>query len=251
MSGGNPFEISDLHVSSKWFFNWVEDSSIIHMQAEGATTECPTCLDSGTFDIKPFDKRDRPLENEILGIHIPIATMYDPDYDSDYVFSYWLSYRSGVDDQARGISVHLTFFELYDSKMGAYYDSLFYYAKGFSESKAEAVVRNGKCYHISPSSYLKDRVLLAAEAVQPVVCVNDFSVGSNVKVTVSFQESSAKKIQKSDFVTHNTQCGSNISKTLNPSKFNLIRVSRTGKNGKVTLKMCNPEATTNAYFSDV
>ena len=105
MSGGNSFDVSDLHVASKWFFNWVDDSSIIHMQPEGPTPECPTCLKSGTFTMKPFDMRSSPESDDILGIHIPITTKYDSTYDSNYVYSYWLSYRSGVDGIADGISI--------------------------------------------------------------------------------------------------------------------------------------------------
>lgn len=219
------------------------------MQAEGKTTECPACLTSGTFDIKPFDKRDTPSENEILGIHIPIASMYNSRSNSTYVFSYWLSYRSGVENKANGLSIHLTTFKLYGSKMGAYYDSLYYYALGFNEDRETSVVKNGNCYHIAPSSYLKDRVLAAAEVVQPVVCVKNFNAGVDIRVSVSF-DPFVEEEKTVNVVEHYIQCGSSMSKSLDSGVHNLIKVSRTGKNGKTTFKMCNPSVTSKAFFFD-
>ncbi len=253
MSGGNPFAISDFNVASKWFYNWIPDSSIVHMQPEGPTSECPSCVNSGSFRIKPFDMRTTPSANDIMGVHIPITTKYDSVYKSDYVFSYWLSYRSGVDGVAPGILVHLSIFEIYNSTFGAYYDSLLYYAKGKSEERGDAAIRKGNCYHIAPASYIKDQNLLAAEAVQPVVCVDDINVGSSVDISVSFRGAAYdSRAQINSNIQHRTlQCGSGL-KTMNLDSSNkyVISVTGTGSNGQVTLKLCNPSDRTEAYFFD-
>jgi hypothetical protein len=251
MSGGNSLGIVDFHVASKWFFNWVEDSSIIHMQPEGATTECPTCLSSGSFTIKPFDMRRNPSSNDILGVHIPITTQHVDRSNSDYVYSYWLSYRSGVEGIAAGLSIHLVWFESYPSLFGAYYDSLFYWAEGAEDSKLKAVVKNGNCYHVSPASYINDVDLLAAEAVQPTVCVDRFNPGSNIKISVSFHDPNDIIKPAIDSVTQNIQCGSDIIATkLDSSKHNILRFTGTGQNGEVTIKLCNPTAFSKAFFYD-
>jgi hypothetical protein len=55
VSGGELYKISDLAAGSKWFYNWIPDSLIAHMQPEGGTPECPSCLSEGTFFLKAFD----------------------------------------------------------------------------------------------------------------------------------------------------------------------------------------------------
>jgi len=57
MSGGNGYAISDFSAGSKWLWNWIPDSLIAHMQPEGGTPECPSCLSGGTFFLKAFDNR--------------------------------------------------------------------------------------------------------------------------------------------------------------------------------------------------
>ena len=251
MGGGNAYQKSDFLVSSKWFYNWIEDSSIVAMQPEGPSLECPKCVKSGTFKIKPFDMENTPKSNQILGIHIPISTKYDPAWDSTYLYSYWLSYRSGANGLANGLSIHLTWFEMYTSSFGMYYDSKMYYAKGFSDEREDAVVKKGNCYHIAPSSYLKDQDLLAAEAVQPVVCVNDIKSGSNLEVSVSFLDPQDAVQPKTDLINYDVQCGStSMTKTLDPSQKNLFHLTGTGQNGQFTLKLCNPDSFTQALFFD-
>ena len=126
MSGGNGYTISDFAVASKWFFNWIPDESIIRMQPEGPTDECPSCLDSGQFTLKSFDDRDvAPSEANKMGIHIPIST------NGNTLYSYWLTYRgSGVDGNAsEGLSIHLSWFNV-GGIFGASYDSMNYDAFG-------------------------------------------------------------------------------------------------------------------------
>ena len=74
------------------FFNWIPDSSIILMQPEGSTTECLSCYSSGTFTLRPFDDKNlSPTPGRKMAIHIPIVA------EGNTLYSYWLSYRSGVD----------------------------------------------------------------------------------------------------------------------------------------------------------
>ncbi len=91
MSGGNTYERSDFGVASKWFFNWVSDDKIVTMQPEGQTAECPTCLSTGTFKLKPFDDWWRPLQDgDILGIRIPIAYNFNVEWQTDLVCTFSL-----------------------------------------------------------------------------------------------------------------------------------------------------------------
>ena len=251
MSGGNGYAVSDFHVASKWFFNWVKDTSVVKMQPEGPTAECPKCVSSGNFTIKAFDMRSTPDYSDILGIHIPITTKYDSYYNSDYVYSYWLSYRSGVDGHAKGLSIHLTMFELYSSYFGAYYDSLNYYANGSIDSKYHSVVENGNCYHVYPASFIKDQDLLAAEAVQPLVCVNKSNLGSDIDISVSFLDTHVTTEHQRNVTNHNIQCGtSDITINLDSSQNNLMSVTGTGGDGQVTVKLCNPTFPSEAFFFD-
>lgn len=257
MSGGNTYEISDFDVASKWFYNWVNDSSIIKMQPEGPTSECPMCVDSGTFNIKPFDMRDgNPSSSDILGVHIPISTIYSDYYETSTVYSYWISYRAGVDgDMAEGVSVHLAWFELF-GLFGAYYDSILIDAIGDTESKFDAFIRNNSCYHLSPSAYLKDRDFASSEAVQPVICVNNVDPGSEITISVSFIDPKNPPTQVVDVVEHPTiQCTPTtppLSTSLDSSKFNLFHFA-SGSNGKLTVSLDSPEDTVNkspAYIYD-
>ncbi len=78
MSGGNGEPRSDFGVATKWYYNWVPESSIISMQPEGSTGACPSCVASGTFTIKAFDPDNwwtSPTSRDKLGIHIPIMAV--------------------------------------------------------------------------------------------------------------------------------------------------------------------------------
>lgn len=236
MGGGNPYNISDFSVASKWFYNWVSDSSIVNMQPEGSTPECPTCLKSGTFKLKPFDMRDgTPTASDKLGIHIPIATVFDSYYNSNWVYSYWISYRSGVDgDASNGISIHLAWFELY-GLFGAYYDSMIYDTVGDTASKLDSFVGKGSCYHISPAAYMKDRDFMSAEAIQPVVCVDDITPGTDITVSITFLDENNPPPKAVEVIEKpSIQCTSQateIAHSYDTSKFNLFHVHSTGSNG--------------------
>jgi hypothetical protein len=257
MGGGNKYNVSDFNVSSKWFYNWVKDSEIVKMQPEGSTASCPTCLSEGTFTIKPFDMRDdSPKSSDALGIHIPIATVYDEYYKSNFVYAYWISYRSGVDgDASHGVSIHLAWFELWGN-YGAYYDSLIYDAFGNTDSKLDSFVIKDSCYHISPSGHMRDRDIIAAESVQPVVCVDDVNPGKDVTVTVSFLDIKTPPTPVVDVVYNPTiTCASNaqsITTTIDNSKFNLFHFSSIGSNGiiKASLKSSAGVGAAEAYFYD-
>jgi hypothetical protein len=194
--------------------------------------------------------RASPSQDALFGVHIPITTLYDQNYNSDYIYSYWLSYRSGVDGGAEGLSIHLTMFELYNSTFGTYYDSLYYYAEGYSDSKFDSVVKHGNCYHISPTAYLKDRDLLAVEAVQPVVCVDEINRGLNIKISVSFDNSLEPSKQNANILTKTIECGSTLTQSLDSSVHNLIHIQGTGLNGKVTVKLCTTGVSSWAFLFD-
>ena len=256
MSGGNPYEISDFSVSSKWFFNWVEDSSIIKMQPEGSTTECLTCVSSGTFNIKAFDMRDRsPTSSDILGIHIPIFADFDDRYKTNVVFSYWISYRSGVDgDASNGISIHLAWFELYGLS-GSYHDSIRYDSMGHTETKFDSFVKENSCYQVSPLGFIRDRDYVSAEAVQPVICVGDINPGDAATVSISFIDAEKLPPSKVDLVEHPTvdcalQTGS-IQKYVDSSRYNLFHFENPDNNGLLHVSLDTSDSSeSTAYIYD-
>lgn len=252
MSGGNGYEISDFAVASKWFFNWVPDSSIVHMQPEGATDECPNCVSSGTFQIFAFDDSSKPPSaSKIMGVHIPITVI------GERVYSYWLSYRVG-NDAVKGLSVHVSWFDL-GGIFGASYDSMNYDAFGNTDTTLDSFVAEETCYYISPAPYVRDRDILSAEAIQPVVCVDAINSGSDVTISVEFLDP-ANPPQKQVEVVQDlslvcSKAGSSLSSsTIDGGKFNLIHVSATGDDGEVSLSMCptagSSDTVATAYFFD-
>lgn len=252
MSGGNGYAISDFAAASKWFFNWLPDSSIVHMQPEGATDECPTCVKSGTFTLFAFDDSSKPpSSSKVMGIHIPITVM------GSRVYSYWLSYRVG-NDAVKGLSVHVSWFDL-GGIFGATYDSMNYDAFGNTDSTADSFVVEDTCYHISPAPYVKDRDILSVDAVQPVVCVDAINSGSDVTVSVEFLNPSnppQKQVEVvEDLSLTCSESGSSLSSTIvDGSKYNLIHVTGTGGDGEVSLSMCpttgSSDTVATAYFFD-
>ena len=93
MSGGNRYDRADFGLYSKWFYNWVSDHSIVAMQPEGSTPECPSCVDSGTFTLKAFDNWSYiPTDNDILGVRIPISKLHDDYWETDLVSSFIISH---------------------------------------------------------------------------------------------------------------------------------------------------------------
>ena len=129
---------------------------------------------------------------------------------------------------------------------------MFHYANGYSELKKDAVVKSGNCYHIAPSSFLKDQDFLAADAVQPIACVDSINEGLGLTVSVSFLDLSESIQPKVDVVTHKFQCGSTtITKLIDSSRYNNFHITGCGENGQVTFKLCNPNGVSSqAFFFD-
>ncbi len=252
MAGGNIYDIRDFNVASKWFYNWVEDSSIVKMQPEGQTIECPTCVRTGTFTIKAFDMRDNvPQPTDKLGIHIPITTTFDNTYGTDYVHSYWISYRAGGDGDAfNGASIHQVWWELYGSA-GSYFYSMMYDTSGHTPSKQDSFLEVGSCYQISPSAYMKDRDSDSVEGVRPVICVEGVNEGVDITVTVSFLNKNSLPPAKTNYIEHpRIDCSSaytQISQTIDSSKHNVLHVTASGSTSKLNIAL-NGDST--AYFHD-
>ena len=257
MAGGNHYDVSDFSVASKWFFNWVTDSSIIKMQPEGPTAECPACIASGTFTMKPFDMRGMiPTSSDILGIHIPIANVYSERYQTNWVYSYWISYRSGVDgDASGGISIHLSWFEMY-GLVGSYYDSMMYDAFGHTSSKLDSFVLENSCYHISPASYMRDEDFDSVEMVQPVVCVDNINVGSDVTVSISFFDKENPPATTVDLIEQpSINCLTQttpIVQSIDETTHTLLHFSNPGRNGVLEFSLDDPNdgETPMAYVYD-
>jgi len=188
MSGGNGYEISDFHVSSKWWFGWVPDENIIMMQPEGSTDLCPSCVSEGTFTIKAMDiSSSPPTSGDVFGIHIPILGSLDWN---GFLYSYWLQYRAGVDGLASdGVSIHLVWFDL-GNTFGASTDSLNYDAFGDTQTTLDSFVTQ-KCFVVEPSlKLLREQDVFSAEQIVPKVCVDSLDKGTSITVSVSFLDPS-------------------------------------------------------------
>ena len=220
------------------------------MQPEGSTAECPSCSSSGTFTLRPFDDRNLPpTPSTKMGIHIPVVVA------GNRLYSYWLSYRSGVDGKAaNGLSVHLSWFNV-GGHFGASYDSMNFDAFGDTDTTDDSFVTTNTCYHLNPPGYLKDSALLAGLLVQPVVCVQSINVGISITVSVSFLDkdnpppSQVSIDQVIALQCRNTQSSTGLI-TLNANSYNLIHVMDTGDDGEVELDMCTSGGSAKAYFSD-
>jgi len=193
MSLGNGYKISDFSLASKWFYGWVPDSSIIHMQPQGSDLNCPSCESEGKYTLYALDGNNA---SQRMGIHIPITR------EGNTLYSYWLSYRSG-NPAVVGLSVHISWFSNIGSgKFGAEYDSLNYDAFGDTDTNADSFVASGTCYHIAPSIKMLQIDPLAAIATQPVVCVEKLSGGESITIKVSFVASNSpdktKSVQKTN-----------------------------------------------------
>ena len=200
MSGGNNL-YNGRHFSpaSKWFFNWIPNESIIVMQPEGTTSECPSCVKSGTFTISKFDDYTfEPSSDNVMAIHIPITVV------GDEVYSFWFSYRSDPDTRG-GLSIHLSWFRL-GGHFGSAYDSLNYDAFGDTFTREDSFVTVNTCYVVNPSSYMKDIDFEAAIAIQPVVCVDSINEGEDITVTVEFLDPSESSADLSSAETLELQC---------------------------------------------
>ena len=252
MSGGNDVD-DDMNphfaAAAKWFYNWIPDESIIHMQPEGSTSQCPNCVSSGTFTLRPFeDPNLSPTANIKMGIHIPIAVTDN----GETLYSYWLSYRgTGYDGAAaNGLSVHLTWFYLDGSNYGSQYDSLNYDAFGDTETTNDSFVENGSCYHIFPSAYMTDRAEDNVNAVQPVVCVDSIDVGNKITVTVEFLDTSSPPSQQISTVDTTVKCGNTVEASvieLGSSNNSLVKIEGTGD---ISTSMCAASGSFSGYYYD-
>ena len=220
------------------------------MQPEGSTTECPSCCySSGTFTLRPFDNKIlHPTSESKMGIHIPIVKV------GNRLYSYWLSYHSGVDGHAaKGLSMHLTWFKL-GGHVGAGYDSLNFDAFGDTATRMDSFVVENTCYHLNQPAYLKDQALVPSEKVQPVVYVDSINEGSSITITVSFLDKMnppSPKISVEQEVQLDCQIGGSTTGTINldANNHNMIHVKNTGSDGNVELKMCTvPDGTASAFF---
>ena len=258
MSGGNGYNRSDIAAASKWFFNWIPDSSIILMQPEGPTSHCPTCVSSvQNLVLRPFDDPQvEPSNENKMAIHIPITAATDTR-----VFSYWLSYRGiGCDGLASGgLSVHVSWFDL-GGIFGASYDSLNYDAYGDTVTKLDSFVTPGTCYVITPPGVLMDADPVSADQVVPVACVDSVNQGIDITVSVSFlNKNSPPPVTVSLASDRRLTCSKrgsssrSISLSMLSRTSHLIRYNSTGSHGRIVLSLCrksvmSPNAT--VYFYD-
>ena len=256
MSGGNSGEIAHFAAGPKWFFNWIEDSSIIHMQPEGSTAECPSCVSSGSFQLVPFDDKNvAPSPTRKMGIDIPIAVQ------GNKLYSFWLGYRgAGYEGTINGLSVHFTQFTL-GGIFGASYDSHRYFAFGEAD-KNQAFVLVNTCYHVFPSAYMKDKDYVAADDVQPVVCVDAIDPGVSIDVSVSFIDTKNPPLPSAQvepvlntMVLNCSDVATPVDYTLDATRFHSIQVQKTGADGDVSVSMCTDDLSASdvkasAFFHD-
>jgi len=252
MSGGNDYDISDFHVASKWFFNWVPDSVILLMQPEGSTGYCQKCVDSiSNFKLKAFDKYvSPPQENDTFGVHIPVFGLGD-----NKIYSYWLQYRSGNDgDAAIGLSVHLSWLYL-GGTFGASYDQHNYDAHGDTTTTFDSFVLPGTCYVIEPALVLMSIDPLSSEQVVPKVCVESLNEGSDITISVEFLDPSIVALKNNEFTADDEGfCNFNnytLDTYISSSSNYLFQMKGTGTDGEVTVGLC-PDTTNDvtAYFYD-
>ena len=268
MSGGNNVgNPGHFAAASKWFFGWIPDTSIVNIQPEGSTTECPNCVKDGTFRLFSFDDKSvPPTPSRNMAAHIPIAV------DGNTLYSFWLSYQGSETYNgatSKGLSVHFSYFKLRkNSQYGCEYDSHRMYAITNDEDSgagidktSSAFVAVDTCYVIPSSPYMKDRDPTAMEEIaNPVVCVTNINEGKSIDVSVSFDDtnSSSNNNDESGGGAASTNIdNNNISKTTldcsssstsivemeyefnsNDDTSNLIHVINTGADADITLSLC-------------
>lgn len=251
MSGGNGFEVSHLHVASKWFFGWVPTSTVVTLQPEGSTAWCPDCLSGGTFRIVAFDDYNSPPRDghDVAGIHIPVYGQ------GNKLWGYWLQYRSGCKGRlAGGLSVHLGWFTL-GSTFGAVWDQRNFDVYGDTDTTEDSVILPGTCYVIEPSLLLADERGLAAEQsarqVIPRVCVESLAEGWDITASVSFLDKSY--LEPGGGVHRSLQCragGARHVESVAPTSPLLYRLEGAGVGGDVSVSLCPDANTATAYFYD-
>jgi len=252
MSGGNNYDISDIHVASKWYFGWVPDSSVIRMQPEGSTQWCPECLSEGTFTIKGFDIRDDPpKKNEVVGIMIPIT-----DYGHQ-VYSYWLQYRTGNDgDASGGLSVHVSYFSFTQGAFGATYKQWNYDVNGDTPTVLDSFITPGKCYVMEPAANVMEMDPHSADQVIPKVCVNSLNQMQDITVTVSFLDDSIYSSYNTNSVQE-IECeksGTTYNGDVKSNMEQVYRFTGTGVEGLLGISLCpdstNADSSVTAYVYD-
>lgn len=168
------------------------------------------------------------------------------------VYSYWLSYRTGVNDfLSGGLSIHVAWTELTKpSMMGAWYDSMNYDAIGYTDNKADSVVQPNSCYHIHPSGYLSDRNIVAAYDVQPVVCVGRLNKGTSIEVSVHFIDPKNKPAPSKPNVVETTTPCKNTSFQVASTDHNVFQITGMGKTGSLSLSLASSAGSAYAFFYD-
>ena len=138
--------------------------------------------------------------------------------------------------------------------MGAYFDSMAYDVFGYSDEKHDSVILENTCYHVSPSPYLLDVDFIAANSVQPVVCVDSINEGVDITVSVSFVETSHTPRISSDVVSFSTTCSTSTASTdtftMSAKALNMIHVKGMGDGGSVTLSLSSDFGWSTAFFYD-
>ncbi len=174
--------------------------------------------------------------------------IYDDEWESYNVYSYWLSYRGNNRFAQKGLSLHLAYYELADSKMGAWYNSFNFDANGFSDDKADSFVTVGNCYHMSPPGFVMDRDIISATAVQPVVCVKSIDMGNSITISVNFQDNDTPPEPSVPVDEYSMPCSSQ-SFAVDSSKYNLFHMYGIG-DGSVTLSLASTAGNAGAFFFD-
>jgi len=248
MSGGNGYDVSDFSAGSKWLWNWITETSVVHMQPEGATPECPSCKSAGAFSLKPFDDKDvPPSPDTLMGIHIPISNT------GGKLYSYWLSYRSG-NPAKKGLSIHLVKYS-FRGPFAATYDSWNYDAFGDTNDLSDSFVVENTCYYVAPSGFMKDVDVTQVSKLHPVICVGAIDVGISVAVTVFFIDLQSPPPARPGTTETILDCNTITSVLeLNANNHNLVRVQNTGADGSVVVKMCSgssaADQSSSAFLSD-
>lgn len=166
------------------------------------------------------------------------------------MYSYWLSYRTGNQFSEKGLSIHMTYFELGDSKFGAWHKRMNYDANGYSDEKWDSFVTEGSCYHMTPPGYLLDRDIVFASEVQPVVCVDAINVGTSINVTVHFKEDGDEALQAIANVEEVSIPCSTQSHIFDSSNYSLLHVNGMGEGGNITLGLSSTSGFAGALFFD-
>ena len=103
-------------------------------------------------------------------------------------------------------------------------------------------MRENTCYHVSPSSYMKDTDIIAAEAIQPVICVESIDVSKSVTVSMSFLDpknppSPTRQMNNINHEWSSSGQKKNLS-NIQTNKYNLIHVTSTGEDGIIDIDLC-------------